>query len=531
MRRNVSWILCFRYQSKSALSCWIRPLALLLLVTLTGCGDSTPEPSSNPGANGTITGRVISSDGTGGIANATIEVGSVRSSSGSDGSYTLSVPATGRAVVRVEAAGFAENFRIARVTAGESTPLTVQLVRVGITQNVAIATGGTITVPNSTAQIVLPANGLVPQTGGSLAANVAVSVTPINVAITTNDMPGDFTASVGSAIRQIESFGAMAIDVRDSNDVRYNLSPGSISTIRIPVSTRSANIPATIPLFYFDDSTGRWIQEGQATLAGTGPNRYYEASVTRLIYWNADLVTETIFITGCVRNDSGQPTGNALVESDGIDYSGSSRVYTATDGSFQIPISKNGKATLTALVGTQLTNTVTAGPAGTNIVLDPCLAITTDLRGLNIKLTWGANPLDLDSHLFTPNGSHVFFGAPGSLTALPFVSLDVDDTTSFGPEVVTISKLMQGTYAYAVHNFSGTLTPGMTGSPGRVELSQNGNTSVFAPPPGEGSKLWWHIFNIIVDAQCNVSVTPINAWLDQQPASSPGGTPTFCIVN
>lgn len=458
----------------------------------------------------------------------------VQTSSGADGSYTLSVPAADRTVVRVDADGFAENFRITRVQAGQSTSLTIQLLKDGVTQNVEIATGGTVTVPNSSAQIVLPPNGLIPQSGGSPAANVVVSVTPISVATTTSDMPGDFTASTNGSIAQIESFGAMLIDVRDSNNARYSLAPGNTSTIRIPVSTRtsSTNVPSTIPLFYFDDLTGRWIQEGQATLVTNGSDRYYEGSVTRFSYWNADLVTETILVTGCVKNSSGQLVANALVESDGIDYSGSSSTYTATDGSFQSPIRKNGKATITALVGTLLTNTMTAGPAGANIALDPCLVTTTAGSGFNIKLTWGMSPLDLDSHLFTPNAGHVYFGAKGSLTALPFASLDVDDRTSFGPEVVTITKLMQGTYTYAVRNFSGTLNPGITGSPGRVELSQNGNTSVFSPPPGEGSNRWWHVFNIVVDAQCNVSVTPVNAWLDDPgPALSAEGTPAFCNVN
>lgn len=312
----------------------------------------------------------------------------VQTSSGADGSYTLSVPAADRTVVRVDADGFAENFRITRVQAGQSTSLTIQLLKDGVTQNVEIATGGTVTVPNSSAQIVLPPNGLIPQSGGSPAANVVVSVTPISVATTTSDMPGDFTASTNGSIAQIESFGAMLIDVRDSNNARYSLAPGNTSTIRIPVSTRtsSTNVPSTIPLFYFDDLTGRWIQEGQATLVTNGSDRYYEGSVTRFSYWNADLVTETILVTGCVKNSSGQLVANALVESDGIDYSGSSSTYTATDGSFQSPIRKNGKATITALVGTLLTNTMTAGPAGANIALDPCLVTTTAGSGFNIKL-------------------------------------------------------------------------------------------------------------------------------------------------
>lgn len=504
----------------------------LCFVVLAACSgeDGVSPPPPPPLSNGTLTGRVIASDGSGGIANATIEVGAARASSGADGSYTFSVPAADRTVVRVEADGFAENVRVTRVQIGQSTSLTVQLLRNGVTQNVATAAGGTVTVPGSSAQVVLPPGGLIPRSGGAPAASVMVSVTPINVATTTRNMPGDFTTSASGTITQIESFGAMLIDVRDSNNVRYGLAPGSISTIRIPVSTRSSNVPVTIPLFYFDDSTGRWIQDGQATLVGTGSNRYYEGPVSRLIYWNADLVTETIIVTGCVRDISGQPVDNALVEADGIDYSGSSRAYTGTDGSFQIPIRMNGRATIVALVGTQLTNTATAGPSGTNISLDPCLVTTTSPSGLNIKLTWGVNPFDVDSHLFTPNGEHVYFGDKGSLTALPYARLDVDDVTSFGPEVVTVTRLMQGTYAYAVHNWSGTSSPGITESPTRVELTQGEAPSIFAPPAGEGSKRWWHVFNMVVDAQCNVSVTPMNAWLDQEPITPPGGTPIFCDV-
>jgi len=511
---------------------WFGISALVLLSTLAACSgeDTAPPPPPPPPPQGTITGRVIASDGSGGIPNAVVQLGTVQTTSGADGSYTLSVSPSERAVVQVDAAGFAENIRITRVVGGQSTALTVRLVKVGVTQTVTIASGGTITVPNSAAQVVIPANGLVPQTGGSPVANVGVSVTPIAVATTTNDMPGDFTASAGGTITTIVSSGAMLITARDSSNVQYDLAPGVTATIRIPVSTRSATVPATIPLFYFDRVTGRWVQDGQATLAGTGADRYYEGTVSRLSYWNADQVTETVFVSGCVKTQAGQSAGNALVESDGIDYSGSSQAYTEADGAFRLPIQKNGRATAIGLVGTRLTNTVSVGPSATNIELSPCLVIGSD-SGFNIKLTWGASPSDLDSHLFTPSGDHVFFSAQGALTVLPFASLDVDDVTSFGPEVVTLSKVMQGTYIYAVHNFSGTQSPGITESPARVELTRDGNTSVFAPPTGEGTKIWWHVFNIVVDTQCNVSVIPVNAWLDQAPIPLPGGTPTVCSVN
>lgn len=57
---------------------WLVIPSLLLLAVLAACSDANAPSSAPPPPppNGTITGRVISSDGTGGIANATIEVGS-----------------------------------------------------------------------------------------------------------------------------------------------------------------------------------------------------------------------------------------------------------------------------------------------------------------------------------------------------------------------------------------------------------------------------------------------------------------------
>jgi hypothetical protein len=507
-------------------------LATVIACSSGGDGGGGAPPPPPPSSNGTLSGRIISSAGGTGIANATVEVGSTKATSLGDGSYTLSIPPGERVVLHVEAPGFAENYRITRIVTGQTTALTVQLLPVGTTEAMQVATGGTVSVPNSTAQVVIPASGLSPSTGGTPAASVNLALTPVNPATGTANMPGDFTtvSTTGNAVSQIDSFGAMLVDIRDNVGTRYNLSPGKQATIRIPLGTRSADIPPTIPLFFFDGTTGRWVQEGTATLSGTAPNQYYQGTVTHFSYWNADRITDTVFVTGCVRNSSNQPVGDALVETDGIDYSGSSRVYTAADGSFRIPIRRNSRATVTAVIGSQLTNTATAGPSSTDFTLDPCLVATSTGAGINIKLTWGQNPEDLDSHLFSPNGGHVYFVDQGSLTALPFANLDVDDIDSFGPEVVTITRLMQGTYQYLVHNFSQNFNPGITASPTRVELTRGGGTNVFVPPAGEGTRLWWHVFNIVVDAQCSISVVPVNAWLDA-PSPPTATQPTFCDVN
>ena len=493
---------------------------LPLLWVIAACspdGASPPAPEPPPPVQtGTVHGRVASAGTGAGIVGATVSVGSATATTLADGTYTLTGDAGGRVVMHIEATGFAENFRIARIDAGQTTQLGgAQLLPVGTTQTVTVATGATVAVPNSTAQVIIPANALVPRNGGAAAPAVNVSVTPINPSIDVNYMPGDFTAAPagGGAPIQIETFGAQLVDIRDNSGVRYSLAPNATAVIRIPVGTRSPTQPATIPLFYFDDSTGRWVEEGIATIGGTAPNQFYEGTVSHFSYWNADRVQETVFVSGCVQDAAGQRVSNALVQTDGINYSGSASARTAADGSFRVALQRNSLATVVAVEGARITSTSSVGPFSADFTMPSCLILSSASNGLSIKLTWGARPFDLDSHLFAPNGNHVFFLNEGSLVNLPHANLDVDDVTSFGPEVVTIVRLMQGTYQYLVHNFSGTTNPGIISSPTRVELTRNGGTTVFVPSGAEGTNRYWHGFNIIVDAQCNVTIQSINTWL------------------
>jgi hypothetical protein len=88
-------------------------------------------------------------------------------------------------------------------------------------------------------------------------------------------------------------------------------------------------------------------------------------------------------------------------------------------------------------------------------------------------LTWGATPRDLDSHLTGPEASgrfHVYYAARGSVTAAPFANLDTDDTSGYGPEVVTVTRVSAGRYRYSIHNFTGQSGGGIEGSGATVVM-------------------------------------------------------------
>lgn len=125
-------------------------------------------------------------------------------------------------------------------------------------------------------------------------------------------------------------------------------------------------------------------------------------------------------------------------------------------------------------------------------------AFTVGQPVLSAKLTWAANPADLDLHLRTPsiNGStyHVYYGARGSRTAAPFAELDVDDTSGFGPETISIHQSHTGTYRIFVHRYSGTGT--LAGSGAKLELFLGSTLIGTYIAPSSGSGDYWLVCDV-----------------------------------
>jgi hypothetical protein len=82
-------------------------------------------------------------------------------------------------------------------------------------------------------------------------------------------------------------------------------------------------------------------------------------------------------------------------------------------------------------------------------------------REVRIILNWGSRPdqvRDADSHLACPCGAgtgHVYYQNRTHEAADHKVELDVDDTDWGGPETITLTRPVPGTYIYWVHDFSG----------------------------------------------------------------------------
>lgn len=140
------------------------------------------------------------------------------------------------------------------------------------------------------------------------------------------------------------------------------------------------------------------------------------------------------------------------------------------------------------------------------------VSTTLDMEQLRIVLEWGAAPRDLDSHLTGPtsNGSsfHIYFSNKSySESGNKIADLDLDDTSSYGPETTTIYNPIEGEYVFYVYNWSGS--PDIKTSGATVKV-YNGNSNepayVFSVPlTGDGR--YWTVFKYNSKTR---RVTPVN---------------------
>jgi len=193
------------------------------------------------------------------------------------------------------------------------------------------------------------------------------------------------------------------------------------------------------------------------------------------------------------------------------DLSEKAEVIQSENGRYVIELLP-GNYTVTAKAKGYITSTNYVVSYGEGITSeDQDIVISPELKqggsSLRAVLTWGKTPYDLDSHLTgpTPDGNkfHIYYSRKNSYYEdVIYNTLDVDDVDSFGPETVTINKLVDGTYNYYVHDFTNrdvTTSPQLSLSNAVVQVYDNhGKTLKTFNVPVGGKGTVWHVFTLIV---------------------------------
>ena len=353
-------------------------LASAVLLSFTACGGGGGGGGSDPGVpveSASVRGHVADAQTGEALANVAVQVGTLKATSDASGNYVIAGAATGaNVVVRFSKPGFAVNFATVDVSGGRASIADRRLARIAVRKDLSADAGGVVTLDGSAAQVQLPGAGLVNAASGAAASGtVSVEMTPIDPGISPLIMPGNYRAQGEAA--PIESMGALQVEIRDAGGALLNLASGKVATIRIPVPAGVKSPPLTMPLYYFKESTGLWVREGTAALAGTAPHQYYQGQVSHFTTWNADLPLDTITINGCVVDAAGKPA-DATVTSSGVDYFGEASVQTTMPGGlFKVPARRNSRVLVRSQSG-DFSDNVEVVTGTSDLTLPACLGLT-----------------------------------------------------------------------------------------------------------------------------------------------------------
>jgi protocatechuate 3,4-dioxygenase beta subunit len=308
---------------------------LVSFVLIDGCQKYDNPVNNNNPETGNISGTVFTSNGKT-LYGATISVGNFTAFSDESGGYFLkNIPVGTKVLVNFKLDNYTYTQKIVAVIANHTVTIDASLINIGTTQNFNASTGGSIQFNG--AKVDIPANVLIDSKGNAFVGTATVKATyfdPSGDAFF-GCFPGEFKGTrTNSTETPIESYGFISVQIFNGAE-KLQLKSGSQANITIPVCAKlQGKAPQSIPLWYYDEQAGKWMEQGTATLNGNN----YTGTVSHFTFWNADNPTETSYLTGKVVDNNGNPISLARIFSIGQDYEWAYVVTTLADGTFNLPV-------------------------------------------------------------------------------------------------------------------------------------------------------------------------------------------------
>jgi len=317
---------------------------LLALFCFLSCNDeptggandsSTPTPSMTlvesfgNSSNSDFMGRVVDLQNNP-VSGATVQIGNSTTDTDMNGVFIIRDAQVFEkfAFIKVNKAGFLHGSRSVVPTAGLNQ-VQIMLLPQTVTQTVSSGAATTVSLSNGAAVDLSGAYSNVD--GSDYTGDVQVTLHLLNP---TDDnmqqqMPGMLLAeNLQNEARMLETLGMVAVELRSDTGEKLNLSEGTTATITVPLDPETlAGAPNEIPLWYFDEENGYWIEEGSATLQGTN----YVGTVSHFSFWNCDIPAEYVNICMNITDSNNTPLSNIKVRIES-EFNGARYGYTNNSG-------------------------------------------------------------------------------------------------------------------------------------------------------------------------------------------------------
>jgi hypothetical protein len=345
---------------------------------LSHTGTPDPQPVLPDPVTATLQGNVF--DETGAPApGATVTVGTRTATTDNRGYFRITGAALDKnmSLVTAQMNGYFKAYRSFAATSG-ANQVQIKLIKRTLAGTVAAASGGEAALANGS-KVALPAGGIVTAANGT-AYTGTVNVYAAYIDPTASDIfaaiPGSLMANDQNDARvALTSYGMLAVELEGASGEKLQIKSGqnAVLTTFIPIAAQ-ASAPVSIPLWYLDEATGIWKQQGSATKQGDK----YVGNVPHFSFWNCDVAAQTVTLQMTINGPSGQPLPNVLVRLSRPSQYGT-YAYTWTDSLGQVRGIVPANETLTLSVVDNCNTVVFSqniGPFAQNSILP---AISTNI--------------------------------------------------------------------------------------------------------------------------------------------------------
>ncbi|HET6513211.1 MAG TPA: carboxypeptidase regulatory-like domain-containing protein [Candidatus Kapabacteria bacterium] len=269
-------------------------VVLLFSMMLGACRSAdpvTPGPNEQPIIRTTIAGTVVNEAGLP-VAGANVTAHGLSTTTDEYGYFILhnvNAPQD-RCVALAKADGFFTDAKATIPKVNGLTEVKMFLQSHGTRKNVDANAGGTLSVTSvsGTASVTFAPSGLVTGSGTAFSGSAHVAIKHLDPADPSFAyyFAGDQAATREDGSRaDLISYGVLRVDLRSASGEQLQPAPGKPAQLSYPIpASEIANAPATMPLWFFDEAKGMWVEEGVATRQGNT----YVGSVTHFTDWNCD---------------------------------------------------------------------------------------------------------------------------------------------------------------------------------------------------------------------------------------------------
>lgn len=253
------------------------------------------------------------------VANATISTHEKQTTSNTNGIFLLKNANVSleRCVLKISKEGFVNHTYILSPSAQSVNYVKAFLSNDAPTHTIAATNGGSISLPDGSA-VEFPANAFISGNGNAYSGTVSIGFKHLSIddpnfsfKIPGNDLLGK---NISGEKKPLSTYGMLGLVLKGSSGENVQLANGKPATLTIPIAASQSSIaPTTIQLWYFDETTSMWIQEGEAQRIGNN----YVGKVSHFTWWNCSFAVDSGTVKGKVIDCNGAAIPNIVVSFNG----------------------------------------------------------------------------------------------------------------------------------------------------------------------------------------------------------------------